>query len=127
MALTKTDSSDPEALKPLIKHPDVQNIPDEKSAQRVLGMPVQLVAGAAYCAGATSVLYQNLGLPALMDHRLTCCSLIAASASMVLVNKAALSSFAFTAPAALLLFQCCVCVTLVQALSTLRVIRLEPW
>ncbi len=53
--------------------------------------------------------------------------LCAASASMVLLNKATLSSFDFHAPIALLFFQCFVCVVLVQMCSLLGFIKLEPW
>ncbi len=51
----------------------------------------------------------------------------AASASMVLLNKAALSSFDFHGPTALLFFQCLVCCILVKVCSALNFIRLEPW
>ncbi|KAK9840936.1 hypothetical protein WJX81_001201 [Elliptochloris bilobata] len=67
---------------------------------QLCGMPVQIVAGAAYCA---------------------------ASASMVLLNKATLSSFAFQSPISLLLFQCLVCVLLVRFCHMVGAIKLEPW
>ena len=51
----------------------------------------------------------------------------AASASMVLLNKATLSSFAFQSPISLLMFQCLVCVLLVRFCHAVRVIKLEPW
>lgn len=46
---------------------------------------------------------------------------------MVLLNKATLSSFAFTSPISLLLFQCLVCVVLVRACSAVGAVKLEPW
>ncbi len=55
-----------------------------------------IVAGAAYCA---------------------------ASVTMVLVNKLALSSFNFTSPTGLLWFQCFVCVVLVWVCEGLQFIR----
>ena len=48
-----------------------------------------------------------------------------ASTSMVLLNKAALSSFGFGAPTALLLFQCCVAVSAAAACGAAGVARLE--
>ena len=44
---------------------------------------------------------------------------------MVLLNKAALSSFGFGAPTALLLFQCCVAVSAAAACGAAGVARLE--
>ncbi len=46
---------------------------------------------------------------------------------MVLLNKAALSSFDFTSPVSLLFFQCFVCVVLVKVWETAGFIRLEPF
>ena len=43
-----------------------------------------------------------------------------------LLNKAALSSFNFKAPDALLFFQCSLCVILVQAFKLLGLIKVEP-
>ena len=51
----------------------------------------------------------------------------AASAGMVLLNKAALSSFSFESPTSLLFFQCALCVVLVRASAVLGFIRLEPF
>ena len=62
-----------------------------------------------------------------MAHPLLTEGACAASASMVLLNKATLSSFDFNAPIALLFFQCFVCVILVRACSMLGLIKLEPW
>ena len=45
---------------------------------------------------------------------------------MVLLNKAALSSFDFNAPMSLLFFQCVVCVILVQLYSAFGYIKIEP-
>ena len=50
-----------------------------------------------------------------------------ASAGMVLLNKAALSSFNFNAPMSLLFFQCIVCVILVRLSAFLGFIKVEPW
>ncbi|KAK9820437.1 hypothetical protein WJX72_010350 [[Myrmecia] bisecta] len=46
---------------------------------------------------------------------------------MVLLNKAALSSFSFHSPTCLLFFQCLVCVILVKTAHLLGHIRLEPF
>lgn len=46
---------------------------------------------------------------------------------MVLLNKAALSSFGFTSPVSLLFFQCAVCVILVKVAEAAGFIRLEPF
>jgi len=67
---------------------------------RMLGMPIQLVAGIFYCC---------------------------ASAGMVLLNKAALSSFNFNAPMSLLFFQCVVCVVLVRLSALLGFVRVEKF
>lgn len=69
-------------------------------ARRVLGLPVHIVSGAAYCV---------------------------ASASMVLLNKAALSSFDFNSTTSLLFFQCLVCVILVKTADLFGLVTLEPW
>ena len=69
-------------------------------ARRVLGLPVHIVSGAAYCV---------------------------ASASMVLLNKAALSSFDFNSTTSLLFFQCLVCVILVKTADLFGLVSLEPW
>ena len=68
-----------------------------------------------------------MGLLFAVTHPLLTEGVCAASASMVLLNKATLSSFDFNAPIALLFFQCFVCVILVRACSILGFIRLEPW
>jgi len=44
-----------------------------------------------------------------------------------LLNKAALSSFNFKAPDALLFFQCALCVVLVQAFKMFGLIKVEPF
>lgn len=44
---------------------------------------------------------------------------------MVLLNKAALSSFDFDAPMSLLFFQCTVCVVLVRISASLGIVKLE--
>ena len=43
------------------------------------------------------------------------------------MNKAALSSFDFHAPTALLFFQCLVCCILVRLFSLFGLVRVEPW
>ncbi|KDD74006.1 hypothetical protein H632_c1659p0 [Helicosporidium sp. ATCC 50920] len=65
-----------------------------------------------------------LGLPpSLLSGALYCCS----SLSMVLLNKAALSSFRWTSPNALLFFQCAFCVAAVKLCEALGLVRpLEP-
>lgn len=69
-------------------------------ARRITGLPVHVVSGAAYCV---------------------------ASASMVLLNKAALSSFDFNSTTSLLFFQCLVCVILVKMADLVGLVTLEPW
>ena len=68
--------------------------------RKVMGLPAAAVSGTAYCF---------------------------ASGSMVLLNKAALSSFSFDAPTCLLFFQCAVCVLLVRLASLFGLVKLEPW
>ncbi|KAK9810246.1 hypothetical protein WJX72_007245 [[Myrmecia] bisecta] len=68
-------------------------------AKSILGVPVQVVAGISYCI---------------------------ASASMVLLNKATLSSFGFHAPTSLLFFQCMTCVAMVHVCSLVGAGRIEP-
>ena len=46
---------------------------------------------------------------------------------MVLLNKAALSSFDFDAPMSLLFFQCLVCVILVVIFISLGLVKVEPY
>lgn len=62
------------------------------------GLPAPVLAGIAYCT---------------------------ASASMVLLNKFALSSFDFRSITMLLLFQCVFCVVAVYTSSLLGIIKLE--
>lgn len=69
-------------------------------SRRLLGFPVHIVSGAAYCV---------------------------ASASMVLLNKAALSSFDFDSTTSLLFFQCLVCVILVKLAEVFKFVTIEPW
>lgn len=69
-------------------------------SRRLLGFPVYIVSGAAYCV---------------------------ASASMVLLNKAALSSFDFNSTTSLLFFQCLVCVVLVKLAELFGLVTIEPW
>lgn len=72
----------------------------EPPLHKILGIPTAIIAGFFYCS---------------------------ASASMVLLNKHALASFNFTAPNALLLFQCTLAVILVKICETAGWIRpLQP-
>ena len=66
--------------------------------RRLCGMPVQVLAGLSYCA---------------------------ASASMVMLNKFALSAFDFHSITMLLLFQCTFCVVAVQVSGLLGLVKLE--
>jgi len=76
--------------------------PSLLSAPTIAGVPTVLVAGMCYCA---------------------------ASGSMVLLNKHALNpkSFGFTAPNALLAFQCLLAVALVKTCELLGYVRLQPF
>ncbi|KAK9866984.1 hypothetical protein WJX84_002242 [Apatococcus fuscideae] len=73
---------------------------ENKDHPHFMGLPPQAMAGLAYCC---------------------------ASAGMVLLNKAALSSFDFTSPVSLLFFQCFVCVVLVKVTQAAGFIKLEPF
>ena len=77
--------------------------------------------------GSPATTKARMGLHLAVTHPLLTDGVYAASASMVLLNKATLSSFDFNAPIALLFFQCFVCVILVRACSLLGFIKLEPW
>ena len=68
--------------------------------RKMMGLPAAAVSGTAYCF---------------------------ASGGMVLLNKAALSSFSFDAPTCLLFFQCTICVLLVRLASLFGLLKLEPW
>ena len=68
--------------------------------RKVMGLPAAAVSGVSYCI---------------------------ASGSMVLLNKAALSSFDFDAPTCLLFFQCLTCALLVRLASLFGLVKLEPW
>lgn len=69
-------------------------------SERMCGLPVQFCAGLAYCGS---------------------------SASMVLLNKFALSAFDFHSITSLLIFQCLFCVVAVRTTAALGMITLEPW
>lgn len=71
----------------------------EKKTTTILGIPTVLFAGLCYCA---------------------------ASGSMVLLNKHALASFKFTAPNALLMFQCTLSAVLVKVCEVSGVVTLQP-
>jgi GDP-mannose transporter len=75
--------------------------PPKPGGARILGLPAVLVAGLAYCA---------------------------ASGSMVILNKHALNpkSFGFTAPNALLAFQCALAAALVKACHLAGLVKLQP-
>lgn len=98
--MKQAESSDVETGTLLEKSETEKQVPVQDVPGKVLGMPVQLVSGGFYCF---------------------------ASAGMVLLNKAALSSFSFNAPMSLLFFQCVVCVILVWLTALLGFIRLEPF
>jgi hypothetical protein len=65
---------------------------------RVMGLPAEAVAGVSFCTASTS---------------------------MILLNKAALSSYHFTSPTCLLLFQCLVTLLLVLAWQGLGYTKLQ--
>ncbi|GFR52326.1 hypothetical protein Agub_g14864 [Astrephomene gubernaculifera] len=67
--------------------------------RHILGLPAVLVAGLCYCC---------------------------ASGSMVLLNKHALASFGFTAPTALLCFQCALAAALVKFCELCGLVKLQP-
>lgn len=74
--------------------------PEEyKPAKHIAGVPTVVFAGLCYCA---------------------------ASGSMVLLNKHALASFQFTAPNALLAFQCALSVLLVKMCEAAGLVALQP-
>jgi GDP-mannose transporter len=83
------------------KEPATPPTPANKPSARLFGLPVVLVAGLAYCV---------------------------ASGSMVILNKHALNpkSFNFTAPNALLAFQCALAAALVKACEVLGLVKLQP-
>ncbi|EFJ47809.1 hypothetical protein VOLCADRAFT_105037 [Volvox carteri f. nagariensis] len=63
------------------------------------------------------------GLPSVLVAGLCYCC---ASGSMVLLNKHALASFGFTAPTALLCFQCLLAATLVKSCELFGLVKLQP-
>ena len=86
---------------PLLKSSDSEEKPlVADDPRRIPGLPMHIVSGAAYCA---------------------------ASASMVLLNKATLSSFDFDSTNSLLFFQCLVCVILVKTFDIFKLVSIEPW
>jgi hypothetical protein len=70
----------------------------ERLGRRILGLPVSVFAGGAYCM---------------------------ASMSMVLLNKIALSSFAFKSANALLFFQCALCTVLVLLCKAAKLVKVR--
>ncbi|KAI8474651.1 MAG: hypothetical protein J3K34DRAFT_406930 [Monoraphidium minutum] len=84
-----------------MKQPATPPTPAAKVHGSILGLPAPLVAGLCYCA---------------------------ASGSMVLLNKHALNpkSFGFTAPNALLAFQCSLAALLVKACEGAGLVKLQP-
>lgn len=92
--------ADEEAEKAQARATPVPPKPPQKR-DTILGLPAVLVAGICYCA---------------------------ASGSMILLNKHALNpkSFGFTAPNALLAFQCALAALLVKACQLLGYIQLQP-
>lgn len=96
-----SDGQQPDEEKGLL-HPDSHS--HSKSAARaptIMGIPTVLFAGLCYCA---------------------------ASGSMVLLNKHALNpkSFGFTAPNALLCFQCALAALLVKICELAGLVKLQP-
>lgn len=83
----------------LISYSDEQETPEKHAPRsRVLGMPAEALAGISFCTASTS---------------------------MILLNKAALSSYHFGAPTCLLLFQCVVTLLLVLLWQGLGYTRLQ--
>lgn len=95
-----SDEKDVERGPLLTKNESEQKSVAAADTRRLLGFPVHIVSGAAYCV---------------------------ASASMVLLNKAALSSFDFNSTTSLLFFQCLVCVILVKLAELAGLVTIEPW
>lgn len=78
---------------------DTSKVPAAKPRHAVLGIPTVLFAGICYCC---------------------------ASGSMVLLNKHALANFGFSAPNALLGFQCALSVVLVKLCALVGWVKLQP-
>ncbi len=83
----------------LLQSSQANDLPTPKSTRRLLGLPAVLLAGICYCC---------------------------ASGSMVLLNKHALASFGWTAPNALLCFQCALSVVLVKFCELVGWVKLQP-
>jgi len=90
-----------EGLLAKMKEPDTPPTPAAKAPHTIMGLPVVLMAGLCYCV---------------------------ASGSMVILNKHALNpkSFGFTAPNALLAFQCALAASLVKACEIAGLVKLQP-
>ncbi|PNW74619.1 hypothetical protein CHLRE_12g490050v5 [Chlamydomonas reinhardtii] len=86
--------------KPVVAHADTGKPAPQRKPGPIAGIPFgALVSGVCYCS---------------------------ASASMVLLNKHALASFSFTAPNALLCFQCVLAVILVKLCEAAGFVKLQP-
>lgn len=115
--------------------------------RHILGLPVSVFAGGAYCTasismvGASRRLAADACLPPAAAPALLACrppeqrpvpaptppaDPPSTPCAQVLLNKIALSSFHFKSPNALLFFQCMLCVAAVQACSLAGLIKLEP-
>lgn len=92
----KTDVED---QAPLLGIDGSSKAPAVKQRNGVMGIPAVLFAGICYCC---------------------------ASGSMVLLNKHALASFGFSAPNALLGFQCAMSVVLVKLCALMGLVKLQP-
>lgn len=100
---------------------------ENKDHRHVLGIPPQALAGLSYCtasAGTLSHLLSSIQWQSVRQNPVLFGWFLA---GMVLLNKAALSSFGFTSPVSLLFFQCAVCVILVKVAEAAGFIRLEPF
>lgn len=94
-----TNQNDEEA-QPLVAQQQQKSIaPSQPLPTKSCGLPSVLVAGLCYCC---------------------------ASGSMVLLNKHALASFGFTAPSALLCFQCSLAAILVKLCELFGLVKLQP-
>lgn len=95
-AMAAKDGEDVEEGKALVAD-DKHHEPSRHKS--LLGIPTVLLAGICYCC---------------------------ASGSMVLLNKHALASFNFTAPNALLCFQCLLSVILVKICGMFGLVKMQP-
>jgi len=119
----------------------------ERERRRIFGLPAAVVAGACYCMASMSMVgsgrlcgIRRIGvrLGHLVLHGPPTCSMLSLHAhpcrspqpasrspAQVLLNKVALSSFAFQSATALLFFQCALAVALVQACKAAGLVQVE--